>query len=182
MSSGFGFFFLMNVVDNCLYGSIGQAATDAGWTNTWTTTTMNKTNSWLSGGISKDPLPDSLQAQINGLPNDADKVAQFLENNCNAAHVNLWSTALVVALQNKIAQYYNQDSWGAILGSVGSFASMISSAMTQDTTTGDTEGKNMQSQLQTDNTALQPISDFGSSWSGFLAALANVLSQVGPGG
>lgn len=173
----FGFFDIMNVVDNCLYGSIGQAATDAESTDIWTTTTMNKTNSWLSGG-----QDSALANTINTLPNDADTVALFIQNNCNAANINLWSTALVVALQNKIAQYYNQDSWSAILGSVGSFAGLVSSAMTQDTTTGDTEGKNMQSQLQTDNTALQPISDFGSSWSGFLAALANVLSQVGPGG
>lgn len=178
----FGFFSIMNDVDDCLYGSIGQAATDAGWTNTWTTATMNKTNSWLSGGAGPNPPSGSIQAQINGLPDDADKVATFIQNYCNANNINLWSTALVVALQNKIAQYYNQDDWGAILGSVGSFASMVSSAMTQDTTTGDTEGKNMQSQLQTDNTALQPISDFGGSWVTVLTNLANVLSQVGPGG
>lgn len=174
----FGIFDIMNAVDSCLYGSIGQAVTDAGWTNTWTIQTMKRTNAWLTG---EDP---TLKGEINNLPNDAGQVASWLQANCPGSDpngINLWSSALVLALQNKIAGYYNQNDWGAVLGAVGSFASMVSSATTQDTTTGETEGKNMQSQLQTDSTALQPISDFGGAWSQFLSALANVLSQVGPG-
>ncbi len=168
-----GVFDIMHSVDQCLMGQIGQAITDAGWTNTWTTATMKKNNYWLTN---EDP---GLLNQINNLPNDAGKVAAWIQANCNLNQP--WSTALVVALQGKIATYYNKDDWGAVLGSVGSFASMISAAMTQDTTTGDTEGKNMQSQLQTDNSAMQPISDFGSAYAQFLGALATVLGQVGPG-
>lgn len=170
-----GIFDIMHDVDSCLYGSIGQAVTDAGWTDIWTTQTMAKNNLWLNNISSAIPF--------GGLDNDAGTDATWIGNYCNGPllSINNWSSAAVLKLQSMIAQWYNKDDWGAVLGSVGSFSSMVSSATTQDTTTGDTEGKNMQSQLQTDNTSLQPISDFGSSYAQVLSALANVLSQVGPG-
>lgn len=173
-----GLFDIMNDVDFCLMGSIGQAVTDAGWTDIWTTQTMSKNQYWLTN---QDP---TLLAGINSLPenekdSDADNayVNWLLANNSNPN----WSSALVLVLQARLATCYEKDDFGAALGTVGSLSSMISAKANQDTTTGDTEGKNMQSQLQTDNSALQPISDFGSSYSQFLSALANVLSQVGPG-
>lgn len=173
-----GVFDIMHDVDSCLYGSIGQAITDAGWTDIWTTQTMAKNNLWLndmngSAAAFNDPL----------LQNNAGDVAKWIGEYCNGPDLSIdnWSSAAVLKLQALVSGWYNKDDWGAVLGSVGSFASMVNSATTQDTTTGETEGKNMASQLQTDNTSLQPISDFGSSYSQVLSALANVLSQVGPG-
>lgn len=177
-----GIFDIMNDVDFCLNGSIGQAITDAGWTDIWTTQTMNKNACWLTN---EDPdLKNDIEdvaGAANPLPNnDAAGDAGWIQSYC-APLINRWSSALVLDLQSIIAKWYNKDDWGAVLGAVGSFASMVSASASQDTTAGDTEGKNMQSQMQTDNTALQPISDFGSAWSQVLSALANVLSQVGPG-
>lgn len=176
-----GIFDIMHDVNNCLYGSIGQAVTDAGWTEIWTTQTMSKNNYWLTN---EDP---TILAQINNLPENqqnqdaAEAYTNFLEGPFGTQDINHWSSSLILVLQTRMSTCYEKDDWGAVLGAVGSFSSAISAAMTQDTTSGQTEGKNMQSQLQTDNTALQPISDFGSAYSQFLSALANVLSQVGPG-
>lgn len=177
-----GIFEIMEDVDSCLIGSIGQAVTDAGWTDIWTMQTLSKNEYWLTkeDPYIKNDIEDGPGA-ANPLPNDsAQDDAEWIQTFCSN-YINRWSSALVLELQSIIAKWYTKDDWGAVLGAVGSFASMVSAATTQDTTTGETEGKNMQSQMQTDNSALQPISDFGSSYSQFLSALANVLSQVGPG-
>lgn len=173
-----GIFDIMHDVDFCLNGSIGQAITDAGWTDIWTTQTMNKNNQWLKG---QNPTVVANLAALTSGSQSAQDYVTWIQDNCGPAQIDEWSSALVLALQSDVAKVYNKDDWGAVLGAVGSFASMVSASTTQDTTTGDTEGKNMQSQMQTDNTSLQPISDFGSAWSQVLSALANVLSQVGPG-
>lgn len=173
-----GFFDIMHDVDSCLIGSIGQAVTDAGWTNTWTEKTMSKNNYWLT---QENPQILADMTPGNGWTNDAGQVANFIQTYLipNAGKL---SSKLVLLIQSQIAKWYNKNDWGAVLGAIGSLSSMVSAEMTQDTTTGEAQGKNMQSQLQTDNSALQPISDFGSSWAQFLGALANVLSQIGPGG
>lgn len=177
----------MNDVDYCLKGSIGQAATDAKSLNLWTTCTMNKTAGWLTG---KDQNIDNLLHNFFGDPSHpptAQQVADMLQKFCPGTpggpfDINHWSSAQVLQLQMYITQCAGNSKtpsdWNAIIGAIGPFSSMISSSMTQDTTTGDTEGKNMQSQLQTDNSALQPIADFGGTWANALNSLSNLLAQM----
>ncbi len=183
----------MNDVDSCLEGSVGQAATDALSLNIWTTSSTKKSQDWLTSE------PAGLKSDIGGLFNSApdsawiQKISTWISNNCNnnqgpnGKNLDQWSSALVIYFQSIITQDETNDKnsgdqslWNPVIGAVSSFGNLVSSQMTQDTTTPDSEGKNMQSQLQTDNSALQPIADFGGSWAQNLSSLANSLAQMSP--
>lgn len=183
-------FAIMNDVNFCLLGSIGQAATDAKSLTMWSDSDTTKTDLWLNGGMSAADIanPNSLYNAIQKEKGQgAAAVSQWIQNNCpgTAANaINNWSTALVLKLQMIItensATIGSSSDWNAAVGAIGPFSSMISSQMTEDTTQADAESKNMQSQLQTDNSALQPIADFGSTNAQNLGTLSNVLAQLSP--
>lgn len=177
----------MHDVNFCLDGSIGQAVTDAESLNLWTNSSMNKTQEWLQGGLNQDDKnnPNSLYNEIKDQSKDsAGQMATWIQKNCDGNNLNQWSSALALVLQQEITELSSNSGsssdWNADVGAVGPFTNMISSSMTQDTSTADSESKNMQSQLQTDNSALQPVADFGSTWSQNLSSLANALAQMNP--
>lgn len=166
---GIGLFSVTENVNACLLGQIQQSATDAQTLLMWTNSTLEKTHKWLIA------VNGTLVTEFES-HNSASGIANWIEQ--NTSDLTEWTSATVLQLQTYVAGKDTGSGWNAVVGDVGSLASMVSSAMTQDTARGNTESKNTQSQLQMDNSAQQPIANFGNAWTQTLSSLANVLGQM----
>ena len=191
-----GLFDIMNDLDDVFNRQIGQAVTSATTLEIWNTSTTTKAQLWLldeSGGDASGTLenailhvlPGYVPTASSGTPDNPEAFSTWLENNTGAGSVSQWSLAMIMQVQTLIIQGAsagtgNQQEWNGLSGVIGPFNNYINSVMTQDTTIGNTEVQNTQSDIDQLNTAPQAYADAGSSYDQYLSSIANSMANAGP--
>ena len=180
-----GLFDIMNDLDDVFNRQIGQAVTSATTLEIWNTSTTTKAQLWLldeSGSVESD-ITGVLPGYVK--KDDVTDFSAWLQANTGAGSVPLWSLAMVMQVQTLIiegaaAGTGNQQEWNGLSGVIGPFNNYVNSVMTQDTTIGNTEVQNTQSDIDQLNTAPQAYADAGSSYDQYLSSIANSMANAGP--